>query len=78
MDLSATLPNIRAIKPTTVANSDLVSAYNFERILPCCFCCSVAWPAFGGAAGTEEQAAEEGFRRKGLPLSGSLHSTGVL
>lgn len=74
MDLSVTLPKVRAIKPMTVTNSDLVSAYNFERILPCCFCCGVAWPAFGGAAGTEQQAAEEGGGKKGLPL----YSTGVL
>lgn len=43
-DLPVTLPRTRAIIAVTVTNSELVSTHNFERFLPCCFCCSVAWP----------------------------------
>lgn len=31
----------------TITNSELVSAHNFERFLPCCFSCSLAWPMLG-------------------------------
>lgn len=82
MDIPVILPEIRAIKTKAITKSELVSAHNFERFLPCCFCCGVVWSTlaqpFDRAAGAEEQAVEEGFRKKGRALPGPLYIADVL